>query len=81
MAPLITGTAFVGIVGLMLLTLSSLNAIAKHNSRRRNKKLLSNSSYTPTKAGAKIISLPQNVINPTKEGSVTTQSVAAKETV
>lgn len=77
MAPLITGTAFVGIVGVMLLTLTSLHAIAKHNSRRRSKKI----SSAFVASGAKIISLPQNVIRPSKEGSVTTQSVGQKETV
>ena len=77
MAPLITGTAFVGIVGIMLFTLTSLHAIAKHNYRRRIKKI----SVPPGKTGAKVISLPQNVVRPSKEGSVTTQSVAQKETV
>ena len=77
MAPLITGTAFVGIVGFMLLALTSLNAIAKHNSRRRIKK----TSISSVNTGAKIISLPQNVVRPSKKGSVTTQSVGQKETV
>jgi len=81
MAPLITGTAFVGIVGVMLLTLTSLNAIAKHNSRRRVKKLTTADIYTNSKSRAKVISLPQNVMHPSKEGSVTTQTVASKETV
>jgi hypothetical protein len=81
MAPLITGTAFVGIVGVMLLTLSSLNAVAKRNSRRRNRKLLSHKIYLSANPGAKVISLPQNVMHPLKEGSVTTQSVVSKETV
>jgi hypothetical protein len=77
MAPLINGTAFVGIVGIMLFTLTSLHAIAKHNSSRRIKK----TSFPSANAGAKIISLPQNVVRPLKEGSVTTQSVVQKETV
>ncbi len=81
MAPLITGTAFIGIVGVMLLTLTSLNAIAKHNYRRRLKKLSANNIYAPVKSSAKVISLPQNVVRPSKEGSVTTQAVASKETV
>ena len=77
MAPLITGTAFVEIVGVMLVTLIVLHAIAKHNSRRRIKK----ASIPIAKTGAKVISLPQNVVRPLKEGSVTTQSVDKKETV
>ena len=81
MAPLITGTAFVGIVGVMLLTLTSLHAIAKHNSRKKNRKLLSNKIHTASTPGAKVVSLPQNVMHPLKEGSVTTQTVATKETV
>ena len=80
MAPLITGTAFVGIVGVMLLTLTSLNALAKHNSRRRAKKLTPADIYSSSRSRAKVISLPQNVMRP-KEGSVTTQAVASKETV
>lgn len=81
MAPLITGTAFVGIVGVMLLTLTSLNAIAKHNSRRRVKKLTTADIYSDSRSRAKVISLPQNVMRPPKEGSVTTQAVASKEKV
>ena len=77
MAPLINETTFIGIVGVMLFTLTGLHAIAKHNSRRRLKK----SSVPPANAGAKVIALPQNVVRPLKEGSVTTQSVVQKETV
>jgi hypothetical protein len=77
MAPLITGTAFVGIVGVMLFTLTGLHAVAKHNSRKRIKK----TSIVLANTGAKVIALPQNVARPSKEGSVTTQTVAQKETV
>jgi len=73
---LITGTAFIGIVGCTYLTLVSLNALSRYRSNRRIKQLVISNSKSSTKTGAKIIALPQNASNPPKERFIIKDSVS-----
>ena len=73
---LITGTAFIGIVGCTYLVIVSLNALSRYNSNRRIKHLASKSFKT----GAKVIPLPQNANNLPKERFIIKDSVSEEIT-
>jgi hypothetical protein len=81
MAPLITGTAFIGIVGVMLFALTGLHALKMYNSRKRTKTLTAVNPQPATQKGGKIIPLPHNVMHPAKEGVLIQKSVNEEETV
>ncbi len=69
---LITGTAFIGIVGCTYLVIVSLNALSRFNSNRRIKHLASKSFKT----GAKVIPLPQNANHAPKERFILKDSLS-----
>ena len=73
---LITGTAFIGIVGCTYLTLVSLNTLSRYTSRKRIKQLATSNSKFSAKTGAKIIPLPQNANNLPKERFIVKDSVS-----
>lgn len=81
MAPFITGTAFIGIVGVMLFTLTGLHALKSYNSRKRTKKLTAANPQVPAQKGGKIIPLPHNVMHPAKEGVLIQKSLNEEKTV
>jgi hypothetical protein len=81
MAPFITGTAFIGIVGVMLFALIGLHALKMYNSRKRSKTLTAVNPEPTTPKGGKIIPLPHNVMHPAKEGVLIQKSVNEEETV
>jgi hypothetical protein len=81
MAPFITGTAFIGIIGVMLFTLTGLHALKTYNSKKRTKNLTASATKPDTQKGGKIIPLPHNVMHPAKEGMLIQKSVNKEETV
>ena len=81
MAPFITGTAFIGIVGVMLFTLTGLQALKTYNSRKRTKNLTAVNPQPPAQKAGKIIPLPHNVMHPAKEGVLIQKSINEEKTV
>jgi hypothetical protein len=67
MTPFLTEFVFVSVIAAMLLLLAGLNTIAKYAARRRLKKTQTRNTPSYTPAGAKIITLPKNAMNPPKE--------------
>ena len=81
MASPLTEFVFIVIIATMLLLLVGLHAIAKYNAKRRLIKAQVADSPPYTTTGAKIITLPQNALNPAKERFLVKEYASEEEIV
>ena len=78
MTPILSGTAFVVIVGCMFLTLTGFSALARQNRKRRLRQIPAQGT-TPRVGTAKVIVLPQNTLKSANEQLFVQEPISKEE--